>query len=112
MPWVRELLALTVRHAGEPPHNHGRGWRAALEATGLFTPLEEQVFDHPVQVDLATLQARVASLSYVAMMSQDARARLLDGVRDLASERGLVGADGHLVTPYRTYATWCRRRDG
>jgi SAM-dependent methyltransferase len=112
VPWVGDLRALIARHAGEPPHRHGRRWRAALEATGLFTPLEEEVFDHSVQVDVATLQARVASLSYVAMMEEEARTRLLDAVADLARERNLVAADGHLVTPYRTYAAWCRRRDG
>jgi hypothetical protein len=62
-----------------------------------------------VQVDLETLQARVASLSYVAMMDGGARAQLLGAVSDLARERGLVAADGHLVTPYRTHALWCRR---
>jgi ubiquinone/menaquinone biosynthesis C-methylase UbiE len=107
--WVVELRALIAAHAGEPPHRHARGWRVALEATGLFTPLQEEVFAHPVQVDLETLQARVASLSYVAMMDGGARAQLLGAVSDLARERGLVGAHGHLVTPYRTHALWCRR---
>jgi ubiquinone/menaquinone biosynthesis C-methylase UbiE len=111
VPWVAELRALIAEHAGEPPHRHARGWRAALEATGLFTPLQEEVFAHPVAVDLKTLQARVASLSYVAMMDVNARRRLLDAVGDLARERGLVAADGHLVTPYRTHVVWCRRRE-
>jgi SAM-dependent methyltransferase len=107
--WVVELRALIAEHAGQPPHRHARGWRTALEATGLFTPLQEQVFAHPVEVGLETLQARVASLSYVAMMNGDARGRLLGAVSDLARERGLVGTDGRLVTPYRTHVLWCRR---
>jgi ubiquinone/menaquinone biosynthesis C-methylase UbiE len=109
VPWVVDLRALIAEHAGEPPHRHARGWRAALEATGRFTTLQEEVFPHPVEVDLETLQARVASLSYVAMMDGEARERLLGAVSDLAYERGLVGADGHLVTPYRTPVVWCRR---
>ena len=111
VPWVVELRALIASHAGEPPHRHGRRWRDALEATGRFTALEEEVFDHPVEVDLPTLKARAASLSYVAMMDDDARARLLDAIGELARERDLVAADGHLVTPYRTHVTWARRRD-
>lgn len=111
VPWVVDLRALIAEHAGEPPHRHTRGWRAALEATGRFTALEEEVFAHPVQVDLATLQARVASLSYVAMMDGEARGRLLGAVSDLAHEHGLVTAEGHLVTPYRTHVVWCRRRE-
>jgi SAM-dependent methyltransferase len=108
--WVVELRALIAEHAGQPPHRHARGWRTTLEATGLFTPLQEQVFAHPVEVDLETLQARVASLSYVAMMDGNARGRLLSAVSDLARERGLIGAHGRLVTPYRTHVLWCRRR--
>ena len=97
VPWVVELRALIAEHAGEPPHRHARGWRSALEATGLFTPMREEVFAHPVEVDLESLQARVASLSYVAMMEGDARGHLLGAVADLARERGLVAADGHIA---------------
>ena len=111
VPWVVDLRALIAEHAGEPPRRHAGGWRAALEVTGRFTSLEEEVFAHPVQVNLETLQARVASLSYVAMMESGARGRLLGAVSDLAHERGLVAADGHLVTPYRTHVVWCRRRE-
>ena len=111
VPWVVDLRALIAEHAGEPPRRHARRWRAALEATGRFTALEEEIFAHPVQVDLVTLQARVASLSYVAMMDGGARGRLLDAVSDLAHAHGLVAADGHLVTPYRTLVVWCRRRE-
>ena len=111
VPWVVELRTLIAEHAGQPPHRHGRRWRTALEATGLFTPLKEEVFAHPVRVDLEGLRARVASLSYVALMDGDARAGLLDAATDLAARRGLVSADGHVVTPYRTHVLWCRRRE-
>jgi SAM-dependent methyltransferase len=108
--WVVDMRALIARHAGEPPHRHGRRWRSALEETRLFTDLRDEVFRHPVEVDLETLRARVASLSYVAMMEADRRSRLLDAVCDLVRERGLVAAGGRLVTPYRTHVTSCRRR--
>jgi ubiquinone/menaquinone biosynthesis C-methylase UbiE len=111
VPWVGALRALIARHAGEPPHRHERKWRTALEATALFTPPEEEVFDHPVDVDLETLRARVASLSYVAMMDEDRRAALLDAVCELARDQGLVASSGRIVTPYRTHVIWCRRRD-
>ncbi len=111
VPWVVNLRSLIAEHADEPPRRHARRWRTALEATGRFTPLEEEVFAHPVRVNLETLQARVASLSYVAMMDGGARGRLLGAVSDLARERGLVAADGHLVTPYRTHVVWCRRHE-
>ena len=78
-------------------------------ATGLFSPYQEAMFPNPVRVDVDTLRARVASLSFVALLDDAPRERLLDAVSDLVAERGLVGADGLLDTPYRTHVTWCRR---
>ncbi|HEX3976704.1 MAG TPA: hypothetical protein VHW96_10590 [Solirubrobacteraceae bacterium] len=58
-----------------------------------------------------TLRARIASLSFVALLDEEPRERLLDAVADLVAERGLVAPDGRLDTPYRTHVTWCRRAD-
>ena len=69
------------------------------------------MFPNPVRVDVETLLARVASLSYVAMLDDAARADLLDGVARLVGNEGLVATDGRLDTPYRTHVTWGRRRD-
>jgi SAM-dependent methyltransferase len=103
VPWVAAMYDLIREHAGDPPHRHRQGWRAALDATGRFAPLTEQVVPHPVDVDVETLVARVASLSYIAMLPVAERERLLDAVRRLVADREIAGPDGLITTPYRTH---------
>ena len=110
--WIAELKALTAEHAHRVERDRADEWRETLAATGLFSPLAEQVFPNPVRVSVETLHSRVASLSFVAMLDDAPRERLRDAVSDLVSKRGLVAADGLLDTPYRTHVVWCRRRDG
>jgi SAM-dependent methyltransferase len=110
--WIAEMRALTARYSGRRERDRSDEWREVLGATGLFSPLSEQVFPNPVRVDPDTLRARIASLSFVALLDDEARGRLLDAVSDLVAQRGLLADDGRLDTPYRTHVTWCRRRDG
>ena len=106
--WVAAMYEVIREHSGDPPHRHPTGWRRALEATGLFTALTERVVPNPVEVDVETLAARVASLSYIAMLPVAQRERLLDAVRRLVAERGIAGADGTVSTPYRTHVLYAR----
>lgn len=109
VPWVAELRSLTAEHAGQPPHRHPNNSGAALDATGLFSATQERVFANRVRVDSETLQDRMSSLSYVALLDAGPRRALRDAVARFVSERGLVDADGLLDTPYRTHVVWCRR---
>jgi hypothetical protein len=103
--------ALTAKHAVRVERDRSDDRRRALGATGLFSPYQEQTFSNPVRVSVDTLRARIASLSFVALLEHEPRERLLDEVSHLVAERGLVAADGLLDTPYRTHITWCRRRE-
>ena len=81
----------------------------SLGAAGLFSPISEpRVFPNPERVGPDTLRARIASLSFVALLD-DAPRRLLVGVSVPVADGGLVAAGGLLDTPYRTHVTWCRR---
>ncbi len=112
MSWIAELRALTAKHAARVERDRSDDWREALGATGLFSPYQEQTFPNPVRVRADALRARIASLSFVALLEAEPRERLLDEMSDLVAERGLVAADGLLDTPYRTHITWCRRLEG
>ena len=107
--WIVEMRALTAKHAARVERDRSDAWREALGATGLFSPYEEAMFPNPVRVSVDTLRARIASLSFVALLDDAPRERLLDEVAELVARRGLVAADGLLDTPYRTHLTWCRR---
>lgn len=107
--WIVAMRALTAKHAARVERDRSDDWREALGATGLFSPCLQDIFPNPVRVSVDTLCARITSLSFVALLDDERRARLLDEVSALVAERGLVAADGLLDTPYRTHITWCRR---
>ncbi len=107
--WIVEMRALTAKHASRVERDRSDDWRETLGATGLFSSYQEQTFANPVRVSAETLRARIASLSFVALLDDEPRSRLLAEVSDLVAARGLVAADGLLDTPYRTHVTWCRR---
>ncbi len=107
--WIVAMRALIAKHASRVERDRSDDWRESLGATGLFSPQREEMFPNPVRVSPDTLRARIASLSFVALLDDQPRMRLLDEVSDLVAQRGLVAADGLLDTPYRTHITWCRR---
>lgn len=107
--WIVEMRALTAEHAARIERDRSDDWREALGATGLFSPYREEAFPNPVRVSVETLRARIASLSFVALLDEAPREQLLDAVSEMVAKRGLVAADGLLDTPYRTHVTWCRR---
>lgn len=105
--WIAQMRALTAKHAARIERDRSDDWREALAGTGLFSPYQEAIFPNPVRVSVETLRARIASLSFVALLDDGPRELLLDEVGDLVAQRGLVAADGLLDTPYRTHVTWC-----
>jgi SAM-dependent methyltransferase len=51
-------------------------WRDAFDRTGLFTPLREATFPHVHEADVETQVARFLSISFVATLPAERRARL------------------------------------
>jgi SAM-dependent methyltransferase len=109
--WIADLRGLTDEHTARRERDRSDEWREALAATGLFSEAREETFPNPVRVTLDTLRARIASLSFVALLDERPRTELLDEVSRLVQDRGLIGADGMIDTPYRTHVVWCRRLD-
>jgi SAM-dependent methyltransferase len=102
-PLNREIDALIEPLRGDAPRHRARAWRAAFERTTLFDPLEEAEFESEQRLDADGLEARIASISYIAALDPGERAPLLARVRALAG-------DGTVVLPYRTEVHITRRR--
>jgi ubiquinone/menaquinone biosynthesis C-methylase UbiE len=79
-------------------------WRRPFADTTLFTPLEEQVFEHAVDADAEAIRARVESISFVARLPEDERAALLARVDEITD-----GLPRRFPSPYRTFVYACRR---
>ena len=101
-PINRAIDAVVDPHRGEVPTHRGDPWRAAFERTALFGPLEERTFDNAQELDADGLEARVASISFIASLEPAERARVLEQVRAIA------GA-ATVRVPYRTEVHLCRR---
>ena len=85
-PLQRRLEALLAPHRGDVPTERGAAWRAAIDRSTLFGPLHEERFANEQTIDAGALADRVASISFVAALGQDARDTLLGEVRALARD--------------------------
>ena len=105
VPWVRALYELLAPHeASVPRYRHGE-WRDAFEGTELFTPLREAHFPYDQEMDADRLAMRLASMSFVAVLGDGDRRRILDQARALVS-----GLGERFVLPHVVDVFWCARR--
>ena len=87
VPWVARLRDLLEPYEGLTPREWRRRWmRPEWTETG-FTELEEGEFAYQQELDAEGLCGRVASVSFIAGLSSDRRAEVLDQVRALVNER-------------------------
>jgi ubiquinone/menaquinone biosynthesis C-methylase UbiE len=96
---IEELIA---PYTGEIPRHRSGEWRAPIEATELFGPLEERSFPNQQRLDADGLADRVASTSAIAALDSPERGALLERIRALA-------ADGPLTLRYRCDVQVARR---
>jgi SAM-dependent methyltransferase len=102
-PLHAAIEAIIAPHRGDAPAHRSGAWRAALDATTLFGPLEERTFAHAQQLDADGLADRVGSTSFVATLPDGARAEVLAAVRALAG-------DGPVRLAYACEVFACDRR--
>jgi SAM-dependent methyltransferase len=88
--------------AGAPTHR-GEGWRAVFDRTSLFGPLEEHVFENEQVLDADGMADRIGSISFIASLPDEDRARVLADAR-------AVAAGGPVSVPYRTEVHVSARR--
>ena len=94
--------AIVAPHRGDTPAERTGAWRAAFERTELFGPLTMEEFFTEQELDADRLADRVASISFIASLAPEERARATDAARALA-------ADGPVRVPYRTELYVCER---
>jgi ubiquinone/menaquinone biosynthesis C-methylase UbiE len=109
VPWVGELTRIMEPHRGDAPRYLSGRWREAFATTALFEPLNERSFRHAQEADRAMLHDRVASVSFVASLSEDARAGVLAQVDDLLDHHPALHGRATVTMPYRTDVYWTFR---
>jgi SAM-dependent methyltransferase len=108
-PWVAGMTRIIEPYRGDTPAHATQAWRAAFEATALFSPLELRSFPHEQRLTVEGAVDRVLSISFIAELGEADRASVADEIRALlASDPETAGSD-EVILPYRTDVWRCRR---
>jgi SAM-dependent methyltransferase len=100
--WAAEFWAITERHRGDTPGYRTGAWRAALESSTHFGPIEEHWFEYTQRVDRDGLLARITSISFIETLPGDVRAGVIaESVRLLDSHPETKGRTVFAL-PYHT----------
>jgi MOSC domain-containing protein YiiM/SAM-dependent methyltransferase len=110
-PWIERLDEIIDRVDDGHPRFRTGAWRAAFDLTALFEPLEYARFDHVQRGTVETIVDRVASISYIASMSQRRREQVLDDVRELLATDPDTAGREVIDLPYRANVYTTRPRD-
>ena len=101
VPWVARLNEIIDRADDGHPRFRTEDWREAFDLTALFDPLEKAEFAYVQQATAETLVDRVASISYVAAMSEARRRAVLDEVRELLATDPATAGQQMIDLPHR-----------
>jgi SAM-dependent methyltransferase len=108
--WVAQLglILLSERPEGRP-YRTDTDWVAPVAAAGGFGEPCVERFDNPRPCSPRSLVDRAASTSFIAAADAAARERVLDRVRDLATQHPQLSGREHFDLPYVTESwSWTR----
>jgi ubiquinone/menaquinone biosynthesis C-methylase UbiE len=100
--WVDEL-SRAIRWHHQRPYDMATDF-APVIASGSFSDVERNVFEHVQMMDRASLHQRVLTTSYIAVMDKRDQDLILRDVDQI-----IEGFDEHFELPYVT-TTYCARR--
>jgi SAM-dependent methyltransferase len=104
-PLQGELAKLLVPFMpASRPRVAERGWREAIEASGMFSPFEERNTRFADELEADALVERMASVSFVASASRTKRDELERGLRELAAAQGGVLRFAYFTQAYVTFS--------
>ena len=101
--WTDQVREVLERHKGDTPRHSDDKWRAGIESSGLFAPIELRLFDHVQELPRDDAVETYGSRSYVSALPEHERARLLEEVAAILPDRPTV------AIPYTTQVYWTSR---
>lgn len=111
VPWMARLGELLREHeAKEVPKGRAHAWKPSLAADPRFTPLESAELPHTPRSTPDAFVDRILSVSYVALLPDGEKARLVEEVRALLADEPTIAGRAEFPVPYRTELFWTRRR--
>ncbi len=109
VPWVAGLSRILDARDPGVPRGRAATWRAPLEATGRFTPLEHAEFRFVQKLTPAAVVDRVLSVSFIAGLPAKERSGVAREVRDLVERDPATRGRAVVELPYRTDVYWAYR---
>jgi ubiquinone/menaquinone biosynthesis C-methylase UbiE len=100
--WVAQLATIVDRFEERTPRYKSGEWRRAFAATSLFAPLRHAEFSYLQSGTPETVLDRVASMSMIAALDEEARHGVLEEVRDLLRVHPDTRGRESIEFPYRT----------
>jgi SAM-dependent methyltransferase len=108
--WVDRVWAVMDRVEKRAPWREHEQWRdSALGERAGFGPLHQATFWHEQRLATRDVVARVESVSHVAVLPDQVRARVLAEVRALLATHPETRGHDTQAIPYRVDAFWCER---
>jgi SAM-dependent methyltransferase len=101
--WIAEIREVIERYKGEAPMHEDEEWRAGVDESGLFGPIELRTFEQVQEVSRAEAIEVFASRSYVAALPEAERERVLEQIA------AVVPQEERISIPYVTEVYWTRR---
>jgi SAM-dependent methyltransferase len=109
IPWVGKLTTIIDPYEGTVPRYRTLEWMSAFHGGTLFGPLQTRAFPHVQRLTPSDLVDRVASISFIAALSDAERFRVLGQVRELLQTEPALRERTQFEMPYQTHVYWCRK---
>ena len=109
-PWTKRLDEIIDRADDGHPRYRTGAWREGFDRTALFDPLETATYETVQRGSPETIVDRVASISYIAAMSESRRQAVIDQVRELLATDAETAGSDVVELPYSANIYWTRAR--
>ena len=103
--WLVALQRIIERYRGDAPSYLDGAWHRPFQTTTLFTKLQRRTVPYEQGMDADLLVDRVLSISFIARLGEDEKARVADEVRAV-----VAGEEAFFTVPHLTDVFWCARR--
>ncbi len=110
VPWVARLDEIIDAADDGHPRFRTSEWRSAFELTSLFEPLQETTLHSVQRATPEAIVDRVASISYIAAMSEEHREPVLADVRRLLATDPATAGLETIELPHLVHVYWARAR--
>ena len=110
VPWVARLDEIIDAADDGHPRFRTSEWRMPFELTALFDPLQEATLHSVQRATPEAIVDRVASISYIAAMTEEHREPVLADVRRLLATDPATAGEETVELPHVVHLYWTRAR--